>query len=337
MQRVCALCRTRLLSRTLPATRAALPSTSSLHTASSSTSAPSSHALQPSRGLRTAATLPYTPLHTAAHRPTATRRSPVAVLSPQPLQRRGIACPAEPPANPPEDFEPVEEELAEGETLEMHLTDAAIKVRFSLGYATAGGAASLVVRARMMCYERSAGWYLPLTSLPLPAANRAGATGGEGRQARAPASGRERRLPRLPIQDAGDEQAGRRRLVRPAPLLHSISFEANPLLRCPSRRSLFRPPTDTHAALIVDSASLPLVKGSTIDYSTELIGSAFKIRNNPQSKDAGCGCGVSESCSCRHYCVAGPTKSVSLVLPRRSRRLNPLTLLYSTGWELKDI
>lgn len=61
--------------------------------------------------------------------------------------------------------------------------------------------------------------------------------------------------------------------------------------------SLFRPPTDTRAALLVDSASLPLVKGSTIDYSTELIGSAFKIRNNPQSKDAGCGCGVSESCS----------------------------------------
>lgn len=49
------------------------------------------------------------------------------------------------------------------------------------------------------------------------------------------------------------------------------------------------------ARLVVDAASLPLVKGSTIDYATELIGSAFKIRDNPQSKDAGCGCGVSES------------------------------------------
>ena len=36
------------------------------------------------------------------------------------------------------------------------------------------------------------------------------------------------------------------------------------------------------------------MKGSTIDYATELIGSAFRIKDNPQSKDAGCGCGVSE-------------------------------------------
>lgn len=55
----------------------------------------------------------------------------------------------------------------------------------------------------------------------------------------------------------------------------------------------FAPPTETTASLLVDSASLPLVKGSTIDYATELIGSAFRIKDNPQSKDAGCGCGVS--------------------------------------------
>lgn len=59
--------------------------------------------------------------------------------------------------------------------------------------------------------------------------------------------------------------------------------------------SRFAPPTETTASLLVDSASLPLVKGSTIDYATELIGSAFRIKDNPQSKDAGCGCGVSES------------------------------------------
>ncbi|GAA5846478.1 hypothetical protein JCM9279_006706 [Rhodotorula babjevae] len=47
------------------------------------------------------------------------------------------------------------------------------------------------------------------------------------------------------------------------------------------------------ALLVVDAASLPLVNGATVDYATELIGSAFKIKDNPQSKDAGCGCGVS--------------------------------------------
>ncbi|WFC96515.1 [4Fe-4S] proteins maturation [Malassezia brasiliensis] len=31
----------------------------------------------------------------------------------------------------------------------------------------------------------------------------------------------------------------------------------------------------------------------TIDYVTELIGSQFAIKNNPQAKGSGCGCGVS--------------------------------------------
>lgn len=45
--------------------------------------------------------------------------------------------------------------------------------------------------------------------------------------------------------------------------------------------------------LVVDSVSLRLIKGSTIDYVTELIGSQFSILDNPQAKGAGCGCGVS--------------------------------------------
>jgi iron-sulfur cluster assembly 2 len=45
--------------------------------------------------------------------------------------------------------------------------------------------------------------------------------------------------------------------------------------------------------LLVDSMSLRLIKGSTIDYVTELIGSQFAIFNNPQAKGSGCGCGVS--------------------------------------------
>ncbi|GAA95754.1 uncharacterized protein L969DRAFT_92878 [Mixia osmundae IAM 14324] len=45
--------------------------------------------------------------------------------------------------------------------------------------------------------------------------------------------------------------------------------------------------------LIIDAMSLGLVKGSTVDFATELIGSSFRVSDNPQAKGAGCGCGVS--------------------------------------------
>ncbi|PWN20647.1 hypothetical protein BCV69DRAFT_282867 [Microstroma glucosiphilum] len=45
--------------------------------------------------------------------------------------------------------------------------------------------------------------------------------------------------------------------------------------------------------ILIDSISLTLLQGSTIDYVTELIGSQFAIKDNPQAKGAGCGCGVS--------------------------------------------
>jgi iron-sulfur cluster assembly 2 len=53
-----------------------------------------------------------------------------------------------------------------------------------------------------------------------------------------------------------------------------------------------------HAALqpsnvIVDAVSMGLLKGSTLDFATELIGSSFRVIDNPQAKGAGCGCGVS--------------------------------------------
>tara|TARA_B110000014_G_scaffold244107_1_gene215016 strand:+ start:709 stop:1026 length:318 start_codon:yes stop_codon:yes gene_type:complete len=43
--------------------------------------------------------------------------------------------------------------------------------------------------------------------------------------------------------------------------------------------------------IVIDSSSAEMLKGSEIDYVSELIGDSFKI-NNPQSKSS-CGCGVS--------------------------------------------
>ena len=45
--------------------------------------------------------------------------------------------------------------------------------------------------------------------------------------------------------------------------------------------------------ILIDKASADMLKGSEIDYVSELIGEQFKI-NNPQSKSS-CGCGVSFS------------------------------------------
>jgi len=46
------------------------------------------------------------------------------------------------------------------------------------------------------------------------------------------------------------------------------------------------------AEVVMDQASLELLKGSTVDYTTELIGSQFKIVGNPRAKSS-CGCGTS--------------------------------------------
>ncbi|KAI7967690.1 hypothetical protein MJO29_000967 [Puccinia striiformis f. sp. tritici] len=45
--------------------------------------------------------------------------------------------------------------------------------------------------------------------------------------------------------------------------------------------------------VVIDEGSLGLMDGSTIEFATELIGSSFRIIDNPHSAGKGCGCGVS--------------------------------------------
>ena len=48
-----------------------------------------------------------------------------------------------------------------------------------------------------------------------------------------------------------------------------------------------------HKNVVIDKASLEMLKGSVVDFSSELIGSSFKI-SNPKTKSS-CGCGISFS------------------------------------------
>lgn len=49
---------------------------------------------------------------------------------------------------------------------------------------------------------------------------------------------------------------------------------------------------DKGAKVIIDEASLELLKGSTVDYTMELIGSQFKVTGIPGATSS-CGCGTS--------------------------------------------
>jgi len=55
----------------------------------------------------------------------------------------------------------------------------------------------------------------------------------------------------------------------------------------------FAHPTIKPSNILVDAISFQLLNGSTIDYATELIGSSFRVSDNPQAKGSGCGCGIS--------------------------------------------
>ena len=48
-----------------------------------------------------------------------------------------------------------------------------------------------------------------------------------------------------------------------------------------------------HENIVVDKSSLNLLKGSVVDFSKELIGDSFQIKN-PKTKSS-CGCGISFS------------------------------------------
>ena len=56
---------------------------------------------------------------------------------------------------------------------------------------------------------------------------------------------------------------------------------------------VFEHPVVAQARVIVDAVSLTLLRGSTVDFATELIGSSLRVVNNPQAVGSGCGCGVS--------------------------------------------
>ncbi|KAH0537047.1 hypothetical protein GP486_008844, partial [Trichoglossum hirsutum] len=56
--------------------------------------------------------------------------------------------------------------------------------------------------------------------------------------------------------------------------------------------TVFEAPDGTGARVVMDEPSLELLKGSKIDYTVELIGSQFKIVDNPLATSS-CGCGTS--------------------------------------------
>ncbi|KAI4176292.1 MAG: hypothetical protein LQ343_001030 [Gyalolechia ehrenbergii] len=56
--------------------------------------------------------------------------------------------------------------------------------------------------------------------------------------------------------------------------------------------TVFEASNDSGAKVVMDEPSLELLKGSQVDFTTELIGSQFKIVGNPAATSS-CGCGTS--------------------------------------------
>lgn len=60
----------------------------------------------------------------------------------------------------------------------------------------------------------------------------------------------------------------------------------------PTEDTIFEACDGSGAKVVMDEPSLELLKGSRVDYTTELIGSQFKIVGNPAATSS-CGCGTS--------------------------------------------
>ena len=60
----------------------------------------------------------------------------------------------------------------------------------------------------------------------------------------------------------------------------------------PEEDTVFEAGDGSGAKVVMDLSSLELLKGSSVDFTMELIGSQFKITGNPAATSS-CGCGTS--------------------------------------------
>ena len=65
-----------------------------------------------------------------------------------------------------------------------------------------------------------------------------------------------------------------------------------PRARDEARALIARSMAQTDGLVIVDGASLGFLRGSTVDYTQDMMRAGFEVLNNPNS-ETGCGCGVS--------------------------------------------
>ena len=72
----------------------------------------------------------------------------------------------------------------------------------------------------------------------------------------------------------------------------SYQFELDETELAPDDVVFTSPTTTTQDRLVIDTSSLEMLQGSTIDFVQEMIKSSFQVMDNPQSESA-CGCGSS--------------------------------------------